>query len=152
MKYIITLLMGFTLMACGGDSNEDNATPSDPPPSTPPSPSPSPESATTMQDLVVPDGFSYNPVKQSSLSVDIRGVSSQRAHLSVYKTFQEDSKGNYIANYSSKVVSIPLTEGQANFNFHTSDSQGPLLVEIWFYDGSAPIRKVISTSETHLTL
>ncbi|UQA54297.1 MULTISPECIES: hypothetical protein [Vibrio] len=157
MKYLTTIIMGLALTACGGgggggggsSSDDDSSTP---PPAPPPTTVTVPEEETTMQDLVVPEGFNYNPVKEGTLSVDISGFSSQRAHLSLYKDFQEDGAGNYKANYPSKVASIPLSNGQADFDFNISDSQGDLLVEIWFYDGTDPIRRVISTSDTSLTL
>ena len=100
----------------------------------------------------VPDGFNYNPVVQGSLNVDISGFSSQRAHLSVYKDFKESGSGKYDAKYPSKVVSVPLNNGTANFDFNVSDSQGNLLVEIWFYDGSDPIQKVISSGDSNWIL
>ncbi|GLR06281.1 hypothetical protein [Vibrio hyugaensis] len=155
MKYLITIIMGLALTACGGgggggggSSDNDSSTP----PPAPPAAVTVPEEETTMQDLVVPEGFNYNPVKEGTLSVDISGFSSQRAHLSLYKEFQEDNSGNYKASYPSKVASIPLNNGQADFDFNMSDSQGDLLVEIWFYDGTDPIQRVISASDTSLTL
>lgn len=111
MKYLTTIIMGLALTACGGgggggggSSDDDSSTP---PPAPPPTTVTVPEEETTMQDLVVPEGFNYNPVKEGTLSVDISGFSSQRAHLSLYKDFQEDSAGNYKASYPSKVASIP---------------------------------------------
>ena len=63
----------------------------------------------------------------------------------VYKEFVEHSSGGYVARYPSKAASVPLDKGTANINFNVSDSQGRLVVEIWFYDGSAPIQKIITS-------
>ena len=158
MKYIIAILIGVILLALaacgggdgsGGGSNDDDS--STPPPVTIVEPD-EPDDPTTAQDLVVPEGFDYNPVKPGTLSVDISGFSTQRAQLSLYKQFSEDNAGNYRAHYASKVVSVPLASGKVDFDFNVSDSQKDLLVEIWFYDGSEPVKRVISVNDTSLTL
>ncbi|MFV8452063.1 hypothetical protein ACNO65_18690 [Vibrio campbellii] len=158
MKYIIAILIGVILLALaacgggdgsgGGSSDDDSSTP---PPVTIVEPD-EPDDPTTAQDLVVPEGFDYNPVKPGTLSVDISGFSTQRAQLSLYKQFSEDNAGNYRAHYASKVVSVPLASGKVDFDFNVSDSQKDLLVEIWFYDGSEPVKRVISVNDTSLTL
>lgn len=155
MKYIIAILMGFILLALtacgggdgsgGGSSDDDSSTP-------PPVTIVEPDEPTTAQDLVVPEGFDYNPVKSGTLSVDISGFSTQRAQLSLYKQFSEDNAGNYRAHYASKVVSVPLASGKVDFDFNVSDNQKDLLVEIWFYDGSEPVKRVISVNDTSLKL
>ncbi|EKO3865676.1 hypothetical protein JFR02_004860 [Vibrio harveyi] len=148
MRTLITIIMGLALTACGGGGGGGGGTSAPPPPTQTAVPDEDP----TMQDLEVPDGFNYNPVVQGSLNVDISGFSSQRAHLSVYKDFKESSSGKYDAKYPSKVASVPLNNGTANFDFNVSDSQGNLLVEIWFYDGSDPIQKVISSGDSNWIL
>ena len=158
MKYIIAILIGVILLALaacgggdgsgGGSSDDDSSTP---PPVTIVEPD-EPDDPTTAQDLVVPEGFDYNPVKPGTLSVDISGYSTQRAQLSLYKQFSEDNAGNYRAHYASKVVSVPLASGKVDFDFNVSDSQKDLLVEIWFYDGSEPVKRVISVNDTSLKL
>ncbi|MEL7327152.1 MAG: hypothetical protein AAGJ90_04335 [Pseudomonadota bacterium] len=158
MKYIIAILIGVILLALaacgggdgsGGGSNDDDS--STPPPVTIVEPD-EPDDPTTAQDLVVPEGFDYNPVKPGTLSVDISGFSTQRAQLSLYKQFSEDNAGNYRAHYASKMVSVPLASGKVDFDFNVSDSQKDLLVEIWFYDGSEPVKRVISVNDTSLKL
>jgi len=159
MRALITIIMGLVLAACGGGDDDNN---SPPPPAQTSIPEDDttqneedatvPADSTTMQDLEVPDNFSYNPVSEGSLNVDISRFSSQRAHLSVYKEFVETSSGRYNPRYPSKVVSAPLDKGTANINFNVSDSQGDLLVEIWFYDGSDPIQKVITSGDNTWTM
>ncbi|MET2898361.1 hypothetical protein ABXV22_08595 [Vibrio rotiferianus] len=143
MRILITTIMGLALTACGGGGGGGGTTPPPPPAQTV-----LPEETFTMQDLDVPDGFSYNPVVQHAFSVDISGFSSQRAHLSVYKDFLENSPGNYDAIYPSKVVSAPLTNGKVTVDFNVSDSQDSLLVEIWFYDGRDPLQRVITSADS----
>ncbi|WP_337160909.1 hypothetical protein [Vibrio alginolyticus] len=165
MKALITIIMGLALTACGGGGGGGgNSTPPPPAQTTVAEEETTQQEETTveettvtvenatMQDLVVPDGFSYNPVTEGTLNVDISGFSSQRAHLSVYKEFVEHSSGNYDARYPSKVASVPLNNGTANVDFNVSDSQGSLLVEIWFYDGSDPIQKVITSGDNTWTM
>lgn len=48
----------------------------------------------------------------------------------------------------TSMASVPLDKGTANINFNVSDSQGRLVVEIWFYDGSAPIQRVITSGDS----
>ena len=158
MKYLLIVLTGVLLTACGGGSggasSGANAPDASSDVSQPPTAKPilvSQEHNPTMQDLVIPDGFNYDPVKTGSLDVDISGFSSQRAHLSLYKQYQEESSGHYKADYQSKVVSVPLDSGKAKFDFNMSDSQKSLLVEIWFYDGTDPIRRVISPNDQTFT-
>ena len=156
MKYLIAMIIGLVLLAlaaCGGGDSSDGGS-SNEGSSTPPPVAfvESDEAPASMHDLVVPQGFDYSPVKSSTLSVDISSFSIQRAHLSLYKQFEEDSSGNYKPSYSSKVVSIPLQDGKAVFEFNVSDSQGNLLAEIWFYDGTEPIKQVITAKDSNLTL
>lgn len=101
-----------------------------------------------MQTLNVPDGYDYDPIVARALSVDISGYSSQRSHLSVYKEYQAMTSGTYQAKYASKVASEALINGKAKMNFPVSDSQGNLLVEVWFYDGSDPVQHVISAEDS----
>ena len=150
MKYLLIVLTGVLLTACGGGSGGDSSGANTPDASPPPTLA-SQEHNPTMQDLVIPDGFNYDPVKTGSLDVDISDFSSQRAHLSLYKQYQEESSGHYKADYQSKVFSVPLDSGKAKFDFNMSDSQKSLLVEIWFYDGTDPIRRVISPNDQTFT-
>ena len=109
MKYIIAILIGVILLALaacgggdgsgGGSSDDDSSTP-------PPVTIVEPDDPTTAQDLVVPEGFDYNPVKPGTLSVDISGFSTQRAQLSLYKQFSEDNAGNYRAHYALSLIHI----------------------------------------------
>ncbi|EGQ9051184.1 hypothetical protein CGI24_07360 [Vibrio parahaemolyticus] len=146
MKNLITIIMGLALTACGGgggggDKSGDSSTP-------PPTQTTIVVEEPSMQTLNVPDGYDYDPIVARALSVDISGYSSQRAHLSVYKEYQETTSGTYQAKYASKVASEALINGKAEMNFPVSDSQGNLLVEVWFYDGLDPVQHVISAEDS----
>ncbi|ELB2201539.1 hypothetical protein QNZ74_000997 [Vibrio parahaemolyticus] len=146
MKNLITIIMGLALTACGGgggggDKSGDSSTP-------PPTQTTIVVEEPSMQTLNVPDGYDYDPIVTRALSVDISGYSSQRAHLSVYKEYQETTSGTYQAKYASKVASEALINGKAEMNFPVSDSQGNLLVEVWFYDGSDTVQHVISAEDS----
>ncbi|EIZ1547868.1 hypothetical protein MOU90_000462 [Vibrio parahaemolyticus] len=146
MKNLITIIMGLALTACGGgggggDKSGDSSTP-------PPTQTTIVVEEPSMQTLNVPDGYDYDPIVARALSVDISGYSSRRAHLSVYKEYQETTSGTYQAKYASKVASEALINGKAEMNFPVSDSQGNLLVEVWFYDGSDPVQHMISAEDS----
>ncbi|GEM77321.1 hypothetical protein [Vibrio sagamiensis] len=146
MKILFAILMGLVLTACGGDGGSSGST------APPVSITPETQPEVTMTDLVIPVDFDFNPITESSLEIDISGLTTQRAHLSVYKTFTSDSDMGYVANYASKVASVPLDNGVANFDYIISDNQGEMLVEIWFYDGSEPIQKVISAGNSSVVM
>lgn len=140
MKRLFTIIMGLALTACGGGDSGGGSSSAP----TPTVQSPEPE---RMQDLVVPDGFSYDPIVQGTLNVNISSFSSQRAHLSVYKEYGQNGSGGFNANYASRVASAALTDGKTHVNYTLSDSQKNLLVEVWFYDGSEPLQTIISPED-----
>ncbi|WP_122055615.1 hypothetical protein [Vibrio sp. Evd11] len=156
MKYLITCILGFVLMACGGGGGGSDNSASTPSTSDNDFSASTPNTVTnepiTMQDLTLPEDFNYNPIKKGTLNVDISNFSSQRAHLSLYKEFEKQSSESFSAHYPSKVMSVPLNDGKADFDFNLADSQENLLVEIWFYDGTDPIQKLISAGDTDITL
>ncbi|MGF1719302.1 hypothetical protein L4D20_04555 [Vibrio kyushuensis] len=103
--------------------------------------------ARTMQDLVVPDDFSYNPVMGHHFDVDISAYSSQRAYISVYGQFTVNQDGSYKPDFNSRITSTSLDNGTASLEFCISDSQSSVLAEIWFYDGSDPIQHQFTTAQ-----
>ncbi|MGR5209295.1 hypothetical protein ACPV4A_02000 [Vibrio rotiferianus] len=143
MKHYFTLITMLLLSACGGGDSGGSSTPP---------PAPTPVTAPTMQELEVPDGFDYNPVVNGTLSVDISNYSTNRAHLTVYTNFESDGTDRYIADYNSVIASVSLEQGIANLRYSTSDSQGPLLVEIWLLDQTQPLQKVIINEDTNWVL
>lgn len=136
----ITLSM---LMACGGGDDGGGGSSSS---------SPATQSApTTMDDLVVPDGFDYNPVGQYQMSIDISDVTTQRAFVSVYSRFKTRKNQTLKPDYSSKVVASSLVDGVLDLNFSAPNVKKEFLVEIWFYDGQDPLQRTFDTSEPSLT-
>ncbi|WP_010452542.1 hypothetical protein [Vibrio rotiferianus] len=143
MKRYFALNTILLLAACGGGDSGGSSTP----PTTP-----TPVKAPTMHELEVPDGFDYSPVVKGALSVDISNYSTKRAHLTIYTNFKSDGSDRYIADYNSVIASASLNQGATKLRYSTSDSQGPLLVEIWLLDQTQPLQKVITKEETNWAL
>tara|TARA_B100001057_G_C22690227_1_gene887448 strand:+ start:215 stop:652 length:438 start_codon:yes stop_codon:yes gene_type:complete len=124
----LTLLM---LFGCGGEDQNRGSAPSYPDTG---------QAEIHFDDLVIADGYDYNPVKSQSLTVDISSRSTERAHVSVYTKFKETSQGQYKPDYKSQIISRALESGVTELDFSIADSQQELLAEIWFYDGQAPLQ------------
>ncbi|GEM75382.1 hypothetical protein [Vibrio sagamiensis] len=124
----LTLLM---LFGCGGEDKSRNSAPSYPD---------SGQTEVHFEDLVIEDGYDYNPVKSQSLNVDISSISTERAHVSVYTKFQETNHGQYKPDYQSQIISRALESGVTELDFSIADSQQELLAEVWFYDGQPPLQ------------
>lgn len=93
------------------------------------------------QDLVAPDGFSFNPISDQSLEINLSGSLPARTHLSVYSTYTEKSDGQYLVDYDSKVIDAAIVNGALTIEFSLSESQSTIVAEVWSYDGSLPIQK-----------
>ncbi len=98
----------------------------------------------SMDDLQVEDDFSYDPTKPLAVNVDISGLSTGRAFLSIYTDFVQYDDGSYAADTSSKVASLSLDSGTGSLDIVTSDQHEVFLAEVWFYDGTAPYQATIS--------
>lgn len=96
--------------------------------------------ATSVDELNVPDGFSYNPASQHYLSIDISNYSTSKAYLSLYSEFVLSQDGSYYPNFNSRVASAPIESGTANLEYSLPSAQTTLLVEVQFYDGTTLIQ------------
>ncbi|WP_394251463.1 hypothetical protein [Vibrio profundi] len=132
------------LTACGGGDGGGGGSTSTPPPATPAAP-------TTMEDLVVPDGFDYNPVGSYKMSIDISNTTTERAFVSVYSRYNTRSDNTLKPDYSSKVVASSLANGKLDLNFSAPNVNENLLIEIWFYNGQDPLQRTFSTSQSQIT-
>ncbi|WED28481.1 hypothetical protein L3V77_21250 [Vibrio sp. DW001] len=99
-----------------------------------------------MQDLSIPDGFSYKAIQTYQLDVSLSGLFSTRSYLSIYSGFTTRSDGTYQADNGSKVTGGPLTSGIIDVSFSLSSSTSEFLIEVWTYDGNPPLQKVFSTT------
>jgi len=106
---------------------------------------------TTMEELVVPDGFDYNPVGSYQMSIDISDTSTERAFVSVYSRYNTRSDNTLKPDYSSKVVASSLANGKLELNFSAPNVNESMLVEIWFYNGEDPLQQTFSTSQSQIT-
>ncbi|WP_241904620.1 hypothetical protein [Vibrio tasmaniensis] len=104
-----------------------------------------------MDELVIPDGFDYNSVDQFDLNIDISHISTDRSFVSVYSRFTTRTDLTYKPDYSSKVIGGPLDNGTFTSNFSAPLSEDILLIEIWFYDGQAPLQQVVASDGSQIT-
>lgn len=138
MKALITyVIILFSLTACGGGDSSGS----------PSAPTPAKNNVTTL-DLQVPYGYDYNPMSHHQLELDLSKKTMQRAFLSVYQNYQTLNDGSIEADFQSLIVSAPMNDGRASISYSLPNYQKNLLLEVWFYDGSAPLRKIISVEET----
>ncbi|MEZ9904770.1 hypothetical protein AB4343_07960 [Vibrio breoganii] len=104
----------------------------------------------SMQDLAVPDDFDYNPTKTVDVLVDISGISTQRAYISVYSEFQESADGTLTPDYAYRIANGALDSGKGEINITYAQEYTSLLAEIWFYDGTEPLQRVISRENSEI--
>ncbi|KAB0300910.1 hypothetical protein F2Z80_17625 [Vibrio fortis] len=137
---LISLLASVTLIfGCGGGGGGGSSTAAPAP------------AASTMSELTVPDGFDYNPVEQHDLNIDISHISKNRSFVSVYSRYSERSDATFKPDYSSRLLAGSLNNGQFNSSFTAPISEENILIEIWFYDGQAPLQQVVSSSVMQVT-
>lgn len=141
---LIVTTLTLILIGCGGGGGGGGSEGGNSSPATP-------ESALTTSELIAPEGFDYNPIEDFELTLDVSSETTQRAYVSVYHQFSTDTNSSIQANYSSRIASASLKEGKSTINFSAPNSTNELLVEIWFYDGSAPKKRVFSTTDRQLT-
>jgi hypothetical protein len=135
---ILVVIASLFLMACSdsGGSGSSGGTGGGASPTTVPQPEP-----VKTQDLVAPDGFTFNPVTAHTLEINLSGSLPERTHLSVYSAYTEGTDGKYIVDYDSKVIDAALVNGALTIEFSLAESQSTIVAEIWSYDGSLPIQK-----------
>ena len=137
---LISLLASVTLIfGCGGGGGGGSSTAAPAP------------AASTMSELTVPDGFDYNPVEQHDLNIDISHISTNRSFVSVYSRYSERSDATFKPDYSSRLLAGSLNNGQFNSSFTAPISEENILIEIWFYDGQAPLQQVVSSNVMQVT-
>ncbi|GMQ48755.1 hypothetical protein [Vibrio sp. 10N] len=146
------------LVGCGGggggsDSGGGTSTPpaAVPDPAPEPTPTPVAEAERTMEDLSIPDDFDYQPIEEYSLTVDATNDVNGRAFISVYTEYNENASGDLEPNYESKVASQALSDGKGELSFNAAEHVGSFLVEIWTYDGNAPVKKLVKASNKNLS-
>ncbi|USH04668.1 hypothetical protein K6Q96_23410 [Grimontia kaedaensis] len=105
-------------------------------------------SASSFNETVVPDGFSYSPVLEQSFVVDISGYSTSPGVVSIYSEFSANDNGTYKAAYNSRMAFSSLESGEAIVDFVSSESHYYVLAEVWFTDGTPPVQKRIPNTET----
>ena len=135
---ILVIIASLFLMACSdsGSSDSSGGTEGGASPATVPQPEP-----IKTQDLVAPEGFTFNPITAQSLEINLSGSLPARTHLTVYTTYTEVEGGQYTIDYDSKVIDAAVTGGILTIEFSLAESQLSILAEIWSYDGSPPLQR-----------
>ncbi|GEA50293.1 hypothetical protein VIN01S_10970 [Vibrio inusitatus NBRC 102082] len=105
----------------------------------------------SMQDLAVPVDFDYNPTQSVDVLVDISAVSTKRAYISVYSEFQQNTDGTLTPDYSYRIANGALDTGKGEITITYAQEYTSLLAEIWFYDGTEPMQRIITRDNSKIT-
>lgn len=97
-------------------------------------------------ELVVPDDFNYDPTEKLTVDVDISALSSDKAYLSVYSEFDEQGDG-FKPDYRHRISGAPLANGKTSMELTFPSQNQVLLAEVWFFDGSEPLQKLITPDD-----
>ncbi len=104
----------------------------------------------SMQDLAVPDDFDYNPTQSVDVLVDISGISTERAYISLYSEYSESNDGTLTPDYAYRIANGALDNGTGDLTITYAQEYTSLLAEIWFYDGTAPIQQIITRDNSDI--
>ncbi|GAL11020.1 hypothetical protein JCM19233_2005 [Vibrio astriarenae] len=103
--------------------------------------------AQTVQDLIVPDGFSFDPITEMNIDIDISSLSTQRAYVSIYSEYEMSETGMLVPSGDHKLAGQALEAGTGNIDIVYADGIDKVLAEVWFYDGSDPIQKELTVDD-----
>lgn len=141
--YLVACVISATLVnGCGGGGGGGGGSTA--------APTPAAVAAVKMEDLVVPDGFSYDPMGNYTMDIDISNISTERAFVSVYSRFSARDDSSYKPDYSSKVIAGSMNGGEFNSNFSAPSVNEEFLVEVWFFDNQPPLQRVFSTANAQI--
>lgn len=154
MKHLLLLIPMLVITACGGggggggSSSGGGSSPSAPSAPSEPTPVPVPAPAPiiaqrSMDELEVPQGFSYQASSGLNLSVQLSSQQNNTAFISVYSEYSQLAQDQYQAVSSSKILSAPMVQGSFSASFETAESTKTLLIEVWQLGAAAPIQKVV---------
>ena len=145
MKNLLLVISISVITACGGGGGGGSSSGGSSAPSAPSTPSaPAPASPQrSMDDLQVPQGFSYKPSSGINLSVQLSSQQNNTAFISVYSEYRQLAQSEYQAVSSSKLLSAPLVQGSFSASIETKENTETLLIEVWQMGASAPIQKVV---------
>ncbi|MDR9827876.1 hypothetical protein RCJ22_19965, partial [Vibrio sp. FNV 38] len=161
-KIYLTFVMSFTLIGCGGGGGGGSTSaPQETAEETPLEIEETVEieaadeevvetvvaTTRTMEDLIIPDGFSFDPVTEMNIDIDISNLSTQRAYVSIYSEYDTTESGLLAPSGDHKLAGQSLENGLGNIDIVYADGVEKVLAEIWFYDGSDPIQKEISPQD-----
>ena len=116
------------------------------------------EQVIEMSELVASDDFTFSSKQTVNVSLELndllieRDQEDTRAYISIYREFQQLETGEYFPDSSTRVLGGQLNNALFNQKFTETDLQSEYLVEVWFYNGEAPIQQLLVLEGNELTL
>jgi len=110
-----------------------------------------------MDQLVASDDFSFTSKETITVSLDLSstlaesGQSGVRARAAIYSEYTLLSNGQFYPTAKSLVIAGDLDSGQFNSSFTRLKDQSVYLIDVWFYNGDAPIQLEKSIVDATLT-
>jgi len=130
MKYRLFLLsLTLVLFGCGGGGSGDN--------------SDSSVSATSFDQIIIPDGFNLRSSYTVMLDIDLN--TTEPMYLSVYGKHNQAPNGDIVADSSSRIIAGEIENGQFKGKFTATSGLSSVLVEAWYFDGTRlPFRQIVT--------
>ncbi|WP_375754018.1 hypothetical protein [Vibrio sp. HN007] len=154
MKSMMILSLLCLLTACGGGGDSgDTSTPETAPDSSPdnasdstPDSGVSPDalaevSSVTMEELVIPDGFSFDTLETRILTVDLSEYSGERSFISLYAEYDSSTLKPV---YRSKIITAELVGGETTISFTLNDDELPIVAEVYGLTSRTASQKLIT--------
>ena len=141
VTFYLTVLI--TLSGCGGDSTEESTA------SAPAQQNNDP--VADMNALVATPNFTFTTKTNISVNLQLEQNDTERNHVNIYRSYQALENGRYYPNPASRVVSGALVNGKFIHSFIGLYQQQQYLIEIWTFDGSPPLQKIIIVNNNQLT-
>ena len=101
--------------------------------------------------LVASPKFSFTTKTKIAVNIDIVQNDNQRNHVNIYRDYQLMDDLRYLPNPASRVVSGSLVNGKFTHSFIGLNQQQQYLIEIWTFDGRAPLQRAITVNNNQLT-
>lgn len=144
---LLTLTTALLLIGCGGGGG--GGEPTSPAPASPVAAG-QPAAQRTMEDLSVPDGFSYRTELQVNLTVNADSLPAGQHTLSIYSSFSADSNEQVTPVRSSRLLTAALTDNRLETQLVLPTGTTQLLFEVWTMGNNSPQRSLITLDQQAL--
>jgi len=100
-----------------------------------------------MDELIASDDFDFTSKEEITVALDLSDTLSEsgqlglRARVSIYSEYTLLSNGQFYPTQKSLVIAGDLDNGQFNSSFTRLKDQSEYLIDVWFYNGDAPIQQ-----------